>query len=107
MPRKITIEDAADMTALETLELIELLWDSLADDPVGMPLSEEERGIVEERLEAYRRDPSATVSWEEAKRRALLPDGHADILDERLDELERNPSDAVPADEVCRRIQGR
>ena len=59
-------EPAIDITALspeERLELIGRLWDSLSDEDV--PLSREERDLLDERLDRLERDGPSGVPWED------------------------------------------
>jgi putative addiction module component (TIGR02574 family) len=58
----------------ERLELIEELWDSIAGDPHGgdqVPLTDEERALLETRLQAHRADPDAARPWAEVRAEIL------------------------------------
>ena len=61
----------------ERLELIEELWDSIAADPHGgdlVPMTDEERALLDARLQEHRADPGAARPW---------PEVRADILKRR------------------------
>lgn len=50
------------------LRLIEVLWDSLSDE-APLEITDEVRAELDRRLAEHRRDPGATLSWDEIKRR--------------------------------------
>lgn len=49
----------------ERLHLISLIWESLNEHAADIPISDEHRKIVEERLAEHERDPDDVVSLEE------------------------------------------
>jgi putative addiction module component (TIGR02574 family) len=54
----------------ERLELIEELWDSIASDPqvVGqLPLTDDERRLLDARLQGHRASPGAARPWSEVR----------------------------------------
>lgn len=56
------------------LELIEELWDSIASDPgaaAALPLSDEERALLDERLREHRDAPSAARPWVDVRSEIL------------------------------------
>ena len=59
------------LPAAEKLELVEALWDSLGDSLSEIPLPEWQKEELAKRKAAHDRDPSAVVTWEEAKARIL------------------------------------
>lgn len=69
--------DIDHLTVDERFELIERLSDSLRSQVGGLPLSAEEREIIEARRTAHRRDPSTAVAWETV-RAELAADQDAD-----------------------------
>lgn len=56
----------------EKLILVGELWEELAATPDGLPLREDHVGIIEERLEDFRKNPAGTVRWEDLKARLLV-----------------------------------
>jgi putative addiction module component (TIGR02574 family) len=56
-------EQALRLPAEERAELMESLHISLLEEP----LADWQKELLDERLAAYERDPSDTVSWEEVK----------------------------------------
>ena len=58
----------------ERLELIEELWDSIAADPdasARLPLTDDERALLDARLEEHRANPSAARPWAEVRAEIL------------------------------------
>lgn len=71
MTTKAIRERIFALPVAEKLTLIGELWDSIAEDQTSLLLSAEHAALLDERLAAHERDPSAVVSWEEAKKEAL------------------------------------
>jgi putative addiction module component (TIGR02574 family) len=59
------------------LRLIDELWDSIVNDlndpdkPSSLPISDETRALLDERMREYRADPAAGLRWEDAHERLL------------------------------------
>lgn len=65
--------DYSKLSVAERLELVEDLWDSIAQDAdlATLPLTDDERRLLDERLSAHARDPDGGAPWEEVKARIL------------------------------------
>jgi putative addiction module component (TIGR02574 family) len=50
----------------EQLELLDQLWDSLGRDPDALPLSEEQKRDLDQRLDELERDGAKGLTWDEA-----------------------------------------
>jgi putative addiction module component (TIGR02574 family) len=60
--------DAARRLPLEErIELIEALWESIAQDGYEPPLTLEQASELDRRLDAHLRTPNDVVSWESIK----------------------------------------
>ncbi len=60
--------DVAEILKLpveERLRLVELIWESLAADPAGVPLGDAHRAVINERLAEHQRSPDDVVSRDE------------------------------------------
>lgn len=53
----------------DRLRLVEEVWDSIADTPEEVTLSEAHRQDLQRRLDAYRDNPKAGSPWEEVEAR--------------------------------------
>ncbi len=55
----------------ERLELIESLWESLVTDPSNIPVTDAQKRILDERLDAVAAGDDAGIPWEDVKARIL------------------------------------
>jgi putative addiction module component (TIGR02574 family) len=64
------MSDLLRLSVADRIQLIEDLWDSVADevndDPSRLPLSDGERTLLRSRSEAYRRNPGIAIPLDEA-----------------------------------------
>ena len=60
--------DYRKLSIPERLELVEDIWDSIAQDAEVFPLSDEQKAELDRRLEAHRRDPESAIPWTEVRR---------------------------------------
>lgn len=58
-----------EMTVAEKLQLLGELWDSIAAEPASVPVSAQEKVLLEERWQEHLRDPKSALSLEEFKQR--------------------------------------
>jgi len=66
-------EQLLKLSAAERLELVEELWDSIADDDEALALTEEQRRDLERRLAEADADPTGGSPWEEVRKRIRRP----------------------------------
>ena len=69
--KKITATDALTLSIPERIQLVEDIWDSIALNANSVELSEEEKTIIDERLEAYHQDPTLGSPWQDAYNRII------------------------------------
>ncbi len=55
----------------DRLLLVEEIWDSIAQTPQAMSLTEHQQQELERRLQKHERNPDDVVSWEEVKAATL------------------------------------
>jgi putative addiction module component (TIGR02574 family) len=55
----------------ERLRLVEAIWDSIAEHPDALPLSDAEREELDRRCTDYLKNPTAGASWSEVKARII------------------------------------
>ncbi|MDY6786443.1 MAG: addiction module protein [Cyanobacteriota bacterium] len=58
-----------ELTVLERIQLIELLWDSLVETPDVIPVTEAQQQELDRRLRHRRERRDRGSSWEEVKQR--------------------------------------
>lgn len=51
----------------ERILLVEEIWDSIAESPEAIPLTEAQRAELDRRLTAHAADPQAGSTWEEVQ----------------------------------------
>jgi len=64
----ITVEQLKHLSFAEKLQLVEDLWDSIAEE-AARPPTEAQRRVLDERLEEHRRNPETGEAWEIVKAR--------------------------------------
>ena len=62
-------EQLFKLSAAERLELVEELWDSIADEETALALTDEQREDLERRLGEADADPTGGSPWEEVRDR--------------------------------------
>ena len=62
-------EELFKLSAAERLELIEELWDSIADNDVALELTPEQREDLRRRVAEADADPTGGSPWEEVRER--------------------------------------
>jgi putative addiction module component (TIGR02574 family) len=55
----------------ERLELVETIWESIAELPESLQLSQAQEAELDRRLDTYRKDPIAGSPWPEVMARVL------------------------------------
>ena len=67
----VSLSEVLNLPLEERLRLVESIWDSIAQFPEALELTEAQRLELDRRLESYEADPSAGVPWAELKARLL------------------------------------
>jgi putative addiction module component (TIGR02574 family) len=62
---KFSASDVLELSIAERLQLVEDIWNTIADAPDGLELNEEDKRLIDERLESCRRNPDASSPLEE------------------------------------------
>ena len=65
----LSTEDIQALSAEERLQLISALWDSLADSPEDVPVTDAQRRELDRRLDRYARGLTRLYSWDEVRAR--------------------------------------
>ena len=58
-----------ELSVSERILLAEELWDSVAADEKAFPLTDDQKELLEKRLERYHLDENAGDTWEVVKKR--------------------------------------
>jgi putative addiction module component (TIGR02574 family) len=62
------IKEILKLSVDERIHLVQTIWDSIAADTQESEISEEHKEILNERLEAHKKNPDDVVKWEEIKK---------------------------------------
>ena len=69
--KQITAADALTLSIPERIQLVEDIWDTIATEPEAIELTEEEKRMIDERLEAYHRNPDVGSPWKDVYKRIV------------------------------------
>ena len=69
--RKLTATDTLDLSVPERIQLVEDIWDTIAVKADSVELTEEDKKIIDERLEAYHQNPNLGSAWEDVFKRIV------------------------------------
>ena len=67
--KKALISDILELSVAERLQLVEEIWDSIAEVPEALELTETQKIELDSRLDEYRKDPSIAIPWDVVKAR--------------------------------------
>lgn len=68
---RFRLSDVLELPVSERLKLVEAIWESIAEAPDALQLTEEQRTELDRRLHEYERNPDAGSPWSEVKERIL------------------------------------
>ncbi len=69
--KKITATDTLELSIPERIQLVEDIWDTIVSDADSLELTEDDKYIINERLEAYHRNPNQGSPWSEVYKRIV------------------------------------
>jgi putative addiction module component (TIGR02574 family) len=61
--------DILNLSVSERIQLVQDIWDSIAEVPDSVPLTDEQKAELDRRLDAYHRDPNAGSPWSVVRER--------------------------------------
>ncbi len=64
MMNKLAQSDILRLSVSERIQLVEDIWDSIAEIPESVSLTDEQKIELDRRLEAYRQNPDEGSPWE-------------------------------------------
>jgi len=69
--KKVTATDTIALSIPERIQLVEDIWDTITAEAEAIELTEDEKRIIDERLEAYHRNPDLGSPWEDVYKRIV------------------------------------
>ena len=67
--KQISVAEILRLPVAERIRLVETIWDSIAEVPETVELSDAHRAELDHRLAAYEKDPSLGSPWPEVRSR--------------------------------------
>jgi len=68
---RITVSDTLALSIPERILLVEEIWDTIAAKAEMIEITDEEKRIIDQRLQAYYQNPNAASPWEDAYKRII------------------------------------
>ena len=69
--KEICATDSLDLSIPERIQLVEDIWDTIAAKADSLELTEEEKKVIDTRLEKYHQNPELGSPWEDVYRRIV------------------------------------
>ena len=63
----ISVADVLELPVQERIQLVELIWESIAGFPQAIAVSQELKADLSARLVEFERDPEAGYAWDQVK----------------------------------------
>jgi len=68
---KITAADTLELSIPERIQLVEDIWDTITAEASSIKLTNEEKRIIDARLEKYQQNPEFGSPWEDVYKRIV------------------------------------
>jgi putative addiction module component (TIGR02574 family) len=65
---RISLDQFLEMSIAERVEFAQAIWESVAQNPDDVPLTQAQREELDRRLEKFERNPNAGSTWELVRR---------------------------------------
>ena len=69
--KKMTATDTLELSVPERIQLVEDIWDTIAVEATSIELTEEEKKIIDARLEKYHKNPELGSPWNDVYKRII------------------------------------
>ena len=63
----VDIQEILKLSVAERIELVEAIWDSIAEAPESLPVTAAQKRELDRRLAEYEKNPGAGRTWEEIR----------------------------------------
>jgi putative addiction module component (TIGR02574 family) len=67
--RKIKATDTLELSIPERIQLVEDIWDTIEAQADALELTDEEKKMINQRLDAYHKNPEAGSPWDDVYKR--------------------------------------
>jgi putative addiction module component (TIGR02574 family) len=65
----VSLSEVFQMPVADRIRLVQALWDSIAQDPSKIPVTAEQRTLLERYYSEYLANPGEVLPWSEVKER--------------------------------------
>ena len=69
--KKITATDVLELSIPERIQLVEDIWDTITAQATSVELTDDEKRIIDARLEKYHQNPELGSPWEDVYKRIV------------------------------------
>lgn len=69
--KKITATDVLELSIPERIQLVEDIWDTITAQAISVELTDDEKKIIDARLEKYHQNPELGSPWEDVYKRIV------------------------------------
>lgn len=69
--KNVTATDTLGLSIPERIQLVEDIWDTITVEAETVEMTEEEKRIIDKRLEAYHQNPEAGSPWNDVYKRII------------------------------------
>lgn len=69
--KKITATDVLELSIPERIQLVEDIWDTITAQATSVELTDDEKKIIDARLEKYHQNPELGSPWEDVYKRIV------------------------------------
>jgi putative addiction module component (TIGR02574 family) len=67
--KPITLEEVLQLPVPERIRIVEAIWDSIADTPAAVELTDEQKAELDRRLDDFEKDHDSGSTWAEVRER--------------------------------------
>jgi len=64
---KLNIDALRELSVPDRVRLAQALWDSIQPTTEQLPVTEEQKRVLDQRLRDHEADPSSAISWDELR----------------------------------------
>jgi putative addiction module component (TIGR02574 family) len=65
----VSLSELLALSPADRARIAQALWDSLAELPDALPLTDQEREIIDARLDGYLRESDRVIPWQQLRER--------------------------------------
>ena len=67
--KPITLDEVLQLPIPERIRIVEAIWDSIADTPEAVELTDEQMAELDRRLDDLEKNPDSGSTWDEVRKR--------------------------------------